>query len=158
MATKDEILGCINKLDFHYYKLILLVGRTGNGKTKMLNALAVATAGGTVVDLNTELSKMLKTLPKMERCHYVQDFLDVVLRQSSGQPLFLENTEILFSSHLKVDPIGMLKNASRYQPLVVTINGVIDNNKLTYAEPNHPDFIVYKVSELGCRYYSFRGE
>ncbi|MEW6624171.1 MAG: BREX-3 system P-loop-containing protein BrxF [Bacillota bacterium] len=154
---KDEILGYIKKLNSQYYKLILLVGKTGSGKTRMLKYLAAST-GRTVLDLNIELSKMLKSIPKNERCLYVQDFLDEILRQTNGRPVFLDNTEILFSSHLQIDPIGTLKNSSRYYPLVAAINGFIDNNRLIYADRNHPDYITYKVDELKCRYYFFRGE
>ncbi|HHW03146.1 MAG TPA: BREX-3 system P-loop-containing protein BrxF [Thermoanaerobacterales bacterium] len=54
----------------------------------------------------------------------------------------MDNTEILFEKHLKLDPIGTLKNISRYKKIIASTRGIIKDDCLVYARPGE---------ELGCR-------
>lgn len=155
MLIKD-LLECVRKLNSSYYKLFLLIGDPGSGKSKLLEQIA-SKKNIPIVNLNFELSRRLKNIPRNDRCFYVQEFIDEIINQLKGEYIFLDNIEILFSHHLKIDPLKELKNLSRYNPLVVTWNGRIENNHLVYGETYHPDYVAYKMDELECKFYEIKG-
>jgi hypothetical protein len=66
--------------------------------------------------------------------------------------LVLDNIEIIFSEHLQIDPLGVLKNISKYQETITAWPGYIKDGYLTYAEPWHKDYVKYSLNELECLY------
>jgi ABC-type uncharacterized transport system ATPase component len=132
-----------------------LIGSQGSGKSELLAQLS-AKRNIPVTNLNLELSKRLKNIPKNDRCFYMHDFIEEIIREVKAEYIFFDNIEILFSRHLKIDPLGQLKNISKYNPLVVVWNGKIENKFLVYAERSHPDYVAYKLDELECEYYEIK--
>jgi len=136
------------------------------------------------INLGLVLSKKLKEVPKAERCYYVQDYIDEIInnkeelpsnvycdvqdstcsstnsiinkyRDSENEILVLDNIEIIFSKHLKIDPLKRLKNISRYRKIIAFWPGYIKDEYLIYAEPWHKDYIRYHLNELECLYINF---
>jgi hypothetical protein len=157
LLLQKDLLERIQNLASLYYKLFLLIGSQGSGKSKLLEQIA-SDQNIPVTNLNFELSKKLKNIPRNERCFYVLDFIDEIIGEAQGEEyIILDSIEILFSHHLKIDPLGQLKNISKYHPLVVAWNGRIENNYLIYGETYHPDYTAYKLNELECQYYEIKG-
>ena len=124
-----------------YYRLILVVGPGGAGKTAALQAVAQA-AGAPVVNLNLELSRRLLDRSARERALAVPRLLDEVIGRD--RPLvLLDNTELLFEPALRVDPLALLQRASRNRTLVAAWNGAAGDRHLTCAEPGHPEYRRY---------------
>ena len=120
--------------------LLLLVGPTGSGKTRMLRSLA-GQYGCPYLNLNLALSQ---TLQYKRTWH-----LDAVLAEltetlsSEAEPLIVDHIEILFAPAVKLDPLPFLHNLSRHRPLIVGWLGRYTPPKLTYAVPGHPEFREY---------------
>ncbi|MDI6729862.1 MAG: BREX-3 system P-loop-containing protein BrxF, partial [Thermodesulfovibrionales bacterium] len=104
------------------------------------------------VNLNLALSEKLKDVPIRERGYYVQDFIDDIIRDNPGDFLVLDNIEIIFSKHLQVEPLSILKNIGKYRKTIAAWQGSIKDGYLTYAEPWHEDYVRYNVDELECLY------
>jgi len=81
---KKDLLECIQNLNSLYYKLFLLIGSQGSGKSKLLEQIASA-RNIHITNLNFELSKRLKNIPRNDRCYYVQDFIDEIIREVKGE-------------------------------------------------------------------------
>lgn len=151
----NYLLNQIKDLDSLYYKLLLLVGEQSCGRNRLLGDLARA-RNCTPINLNIQLSRLLKDIPRYERCYYAYDFIDKIINAVKTELVFLGNMEILFSSHLKINPLVQLKLISRYSPVIAAWNGRIDNNHLIYGKTNHPDYVSYRLSELECLYYEIK--
>ncbi len=152
---KENLLKRIQNLNSLYYKLFLLIGSQGSGKSELLAQLSEE-KNVPVTNLNFELSKRLKNIPRNDRCFYMGDFIEEIIREVKGEYIFFDSIEILFSHHLKIDPLRQLKNISKYNSLVVAWNGRMENNFLVYAERSHPDYVAYKLDELECKYYEIK--
>lgn len=151
MATLHKISQYAATLSSLYYKLLLLVGGSGAGKTKLLKEIC-ANSGGNYLNLNLALAAKLKEIPLAERCYHIDDFIDEILRSYPGDLLMLDNIEILFSRHLQIDPLRTLKNISKYRKAIAAWPGIIEDGYLIYAEPWHKDCVKYPISELECLY------
>lgn len=151
MAFINEVKKMSNSMLDKYYKLILLIGKNGSGKTSLINELCAANTYS-YINLNLALSEKLKDVPIGDRCYCVQDFIDEIIRNASGDFIVLDNIELIFSKHLQLEPLGVLKNIAKYRKTIVAWQGSITNGYLTYAEPTHEDYVKYKMDELECLY------
>ena len=134
-----------------YYKLLLLVGSSGTGKTRLINEICGDNAY-TYVNFNLVLSKKLKDVAIEDRAYCVHEFIDEIVRDNPGDFLVLDNIEIIFSKHFQIDPLSVLKNISKYRKTIAAWQGVIKDRYLIYAEPWHEDYIRYSIDELECLY------
>ncbi|WP_439710110.1 BREX-3 system P-loop-containing protein BrxF, partial [Desulfovibrio desulfuricans] len=90
-----------------YYRLILLLGKTGSGKTRVLRKLA-ETVGSSVVNVNMALSGELLELTAKQRSLRLPGILDQIADQAQA-PVVLDNLEILFDKDLQQDPLRLLQ-------------------------------------------------
>lgn len=126
-------------------KTILIVGPHGSGKTKVLQDIA-ETKGFTRINVNLEVGKRLLEVPEKRRAFKLESVLDAIIEENGkGQStVLLDNIELLFSPELQVDPLHILENIGRTQPVVVSWPGSSANGALTYAEPGHPEYRIYR--------------
>jgi len=129
-----------------YYSLVLLVGEAGSGKTKVLRELA-AEIGTEVININLLLSAELLGLSEKKRMLYLPEILDKIVDKEQVL-LVLDNIEILFDQRLKQDPLKLLQLMSRNRSVVAAWNGKIEQGRLIYAEPGHPEYRQYDGKEL----------
>ena len=137
----DEVLDMIHRAGWLTHRLILVVGRTGSGKTTLLRAVAART-GYPHVAVGLELSQALLEIPPSERPGSVSRILQDRLHDA-GTVVLLDNLDVLFEPSLRVDPLGLLENASRERTIVAAWSGSIVGDSLTYAEPGWPEHRVY---------------
>lgn len=129
-----------------YYRLVVLAGLPGSGKTAALQVLAQQ-IGCQVINVNLELSKRMLELTRSQRSRQVERLLKEVIACVHDDAVILDNLEILFDTSLEVEPLRLLQVASRNRSIVASWNGTFQNGTLTYAEPGHPEFTQFKQTD-----------
>ena len=109
-----DILRKIEESANDYYRLILIAGPTGSGKTALLRKLGRET-GREILNVNLELSKALLELTRNERMRKGARLLEEIVdtRYPDNETALFDNTEILFDTDLKIDPLKLLQQLSR---------------------------------------------
>ena len=129
-----------------YFRLVIVAGAPGSGKTAALQT-AAKKAGCELVNVNLELSKKMLELTRTQRSRQVERLLREVIAAQPGDLVILDNLEILFDTDLEVEPLRLLQVSSRNRTIVASWNGSYVDGTLTYAEPGHPEFIQFKQTE-----------
>jgi len=129
-----------------YFRLVLVVGAPGSGKTAALQSVA-QDLRCQLVNVNLELSKRMLDLTRGQRSRQIERLLKDVIAAVSGEVVLLDNLEILFDTSLEVDPVRLLQVSSRNRTIVASWNGNFQDARLTYAEPGHPEFIQFNHVE-----------
>ena len=136
----------IREAEGHYYRLVIVAGPAGSGKTAALAAVASG-AGYPAVNVNLELSKRMLELTRTQRSRQVERLLREVIAAAPGDVVLLDNLEVLFDPALEVAPLRLLQTASRNRTVVAAWPGTHRDGTLTYAEPGHPEFAQFKTTE-----------
>lgn len=129
-----------------YFRLLVLAGPPGSGKTVALQSVAQK-LGCPLVNVNLELSKRMLELTRTQRSRHVERLLKEVVAAVPGDVVLLDNLEILFDPALEVEPLRLLQVSSRNRTIVASWNGSFRDGTLTYAEPGHPEFIQFKQTD-----------
>jgi len=145
--SKDEaarqLTTAVESVATAYHRLVLLVGNSGDGKTELLQQLAQKLEIP-VVNVNLELSRRLLELPRKRRPRQVEPFVKELINAEKQESIILDNLEILFDTALQLDPLRLLKAVSRNRTIVASWNGMIEDDSLSYAEPDHAEYRSYR--------------
>lgn len=136
----------IDRAQRRYHKLVVLIGPAGSGKTAMLRSGVVKEYH--YINLNLELGRRLIDTPVEDRPSCVQTCIENILMSLTADVILLDNTELIFTPQLQIDPLRLFHAMSRNKTIVVTWNGTYDGNTLTYAEPYHPEYRSYTTQEV----------
>lgn len=143
----DKILEKISEVYYLYHRLILIVGRSGSGKTSALQGVSAKTSA-TIINVNLKLSRVMLDLTERQRVLQLSTLLSEIVNKVPGDVVLLDNMEILFHIQLQQDPLRLLKGLARNKTVVAAWNGSIVDGYLTYATPNHPEYRRYLISDL----------
>ncbi|MFO1422693.1 MAG: BREX-3 system P-loop-containing protein BrxF [Candidatus Competibacteraceae bacterium] len=140
MATplSHRIQNVLNDLSGLYYRLALIVGPAGSGKTPALLKLA-ETQGWPRLNVNRQLAERLLDLTPKQRTVQTASVLEDLVRETAAEGIVLDNLEILFAVDLALDPLRLLQQLSRHRVIVAAWPGGYDGQTLTYAAPGHPE-------------------
>ena len=144
--TAIKLETAIQQAASQYYRLVVLAGAPGSGKTAALQAVAQK-FGHPLVNVNLEISKRMLELTRTQRSRQVERLLKEAVAAAPGDVVLLDNLEILFDTALEVEPLRLLQVSSRNRTIVASWNGSFQNGTLTYAEPGHPEFIQFKQTD-----------
>jgi len=136
----------INQAASQYFRLVVIAGELGSGKTATLQSMAQHFQC-TLINVTLELSKRMLELTRTQRSRQVERLLKEVIASAPGDLVLLDNLEILFDVSLEVEPLRLLQLCSRNRTIVASWNGSFLNGTLSYAEPGHPEFIQFKQTE-----------
>lgn len=142
---QDKIKRSIQAAEGLYYRLVLLVGETGSGKTGILRDVA-DDLGVEVININLALSSELLELTAKQRALRLPGILDHVIDKTLPT-VVLDNLEILFDKHLKQDPLRLLQGISRNRSVLASWNGTTAGGRLIYAETGHPEYRSYDLAD-----------
>ena len=144
--TADQIIEQLNRVAELYHRLLLVAAPSGSGKTAALQDVATRT-GARLLNLNLELSRRMLDLTGRQRALQLPRVLEEVVGRD--EPLvLLDNIEILFDVALQQDPLKLLQGVSRNRTVVAAWNGTLENDYLSYATPEHPEYRRYSRRDL----------
>jgi ATPase family associated with various cellular activities (AAA) len=146
-TAHDEIARMIDDASASYYRLILVVGPAGSGKTRVLRAVAEGT-GLPCITVSLELSQCLLDVPEQRRPLRALEVLSDIVGKAESAVVLLDDTELLFDASLKLEPLHCLQRISRQKTVVATWNGALQNGRLVYAVPGHPEYRQYPAGDL----------
>lgn len=149
---RTRLIETIRTVAADRHKLVILLGSFSTGKTILLKAVADQ-IDGHYLNLNLELSERLLTLPRRTyndgvTAHKLIDQL-CDERSPNGEPLLIDNVEILFSPELgKLNPIDTFKRISRQRPVVVALPARrVGGNHAEYATLGQADHLRMSLEE-----------
>lgn len=90
--------------------------------------------------IGQELSAALLPVPPSRRPRHAARWLDDRLRAAKPGPLLCGDIDLLFEPSLLLDPLALLRSASRATRLVVLWPGDFTGGVLTYAVPAHKHY------------------
>lgn len=129
-------------------KLILVVVPSSTDKTKLLQYLREVNSRKYVyINLNMELSALLKDVTVKERPYRVQEFLREIVSDKQ-RVLLVDNTGILFDPELKLDPMKSLLELSRSNTVVAVWSGMVKAGVLFYAKPGRREYYQGQIGDL----------
>ncbi len=143
----EQIIRKIDEVKILYHRLILVVAPPGGGKTEALQDVA-RRLELPLINLNLELSRRLLDLTERQRLTRLSRLLSDIVNSYDVETILLNNTEILFDTSLKQNPLPLLQGISRNKVIVATWNGTVEKGYLTYATPDHPEYRRYPAREL----------
>lgn len=137
----------IHELDDLHFKLLLIVGLSNSGKTKLIKRLNQE-VDSKYLNLNEELSRRLLDISAKDRGSQAIKELNNIIDDNKDELLILDNTELLFNPSLGLRPLDYYKQISRVRKIVVCWNGTTDGNYVSYAEPGHPEHIKAELKDV----------
>ncbi|MCR4407613.1 MAG: BREX-3 system P-loop-containing protein BrxF [Anaerolineae bacterium] len=140
LAELEQILPYIAR---QYYRLVLVVGPIGSGKTPLFKELC-RRHGFPYLNVNLALSQRLLDLTTKERPLRVRRLLAEVIDDHPQDTIALDNIELLFDPTLHQDPLVLLQELSRNKTLIAAWGGTYQDSILTYAEPGHAEYRRYE--------------
>jgi len=143
----EEIIQKIGQAAELYNRLILVVGLTGTGKTTVLQDVHQST-GAPLINVNLLLSRQMLELTQRQRALQLPRLLSEIVTAANTDVILFDNIEMLFDVLLQQDPLRLLLGLSRNTTIVAAWNGNTDNQYLTYASPDHPEYHRYPLRDF----------
>ncbi len=148
METQEQIRKSVQDARHLYQKLILLVGKSGSGKTGVLKKISNEFAVP-MINVNLEISSRLLDVPVEKRAASSSRLFSNLLSDTGSDMVLLDNMEILFDRSLQQNPLSLLQNNAKNRVVIAAWNGAIENGRLMYARPEHHEFRAYPLEAAG---------
>lgn len=126
-----------------YYKLVLVVGDFGSGKSKVLKQISES-YNFKQLNLGLELSKKLMEVPKDFRSSDAEKVVFDLLDAQPNKRVAIDNIEVLFEDPLNLNPLQLLKKVSMDRVIVAAWPGQHTQNTIQYGFRGHPAFREYR--------------
>lgn len=121
-------------------KLVLLVGASRSGKTKLLRELA-ARLNIKPLNVGLELGRQLAATPINKRGFSAGELLREIADEERAEDLLLllDNLELLFEKSVQINPLDLLKRLAHSKRVVAVWPGELRGDRLIYADMSHPE-------------------
>ena len=147
MSIKDSLKG-------RKYKLLLLIGKPGSGKSKYLLNYSKEN-GIPILDFDTILGQ---TIPKDKNINYIYDFVRGFLESYSPDEILIDKKAILYDKNSKIDLLDFLMELSTKKIVIATWNGYIDHekNELVHVCDKLQKDFTYDLDKLDIKYIELK--
>jgi hypothetical protein len=136
LAQLERLIGEIGDLNS---KLVLLVGASRSGKTKLLRELG-AKLNIEPLNVGMELGRRLAATPNNKRGFSAGELLrEIADKERTDDPLLLDNLELLFEKGLQINPLDLVKRLAHSKRVVAVWPGELRGDRLIYADMSHPE-------------------
>ena len=133
----------LNALKKKKYRLLLIIGKPGSGKSKYLQNYSKQ-VGIPILDLDFILGK---ELPDGRDADYVYDFLNGFLDTYKPEQVLIDKKAILYNKDTKIDLLDFLKQLSLKKTVIATWNGYTENGKLIHVCDKLQKDFEYDISD-----------
>ncbi len=103
------------------------------------------------LSVGRELSAALLSEPPRDRPRVAARWLPARLAEMAPGPVICSDIDLLFESALSLDPLALLRAASRVTALVALWPGDFADDVLTYAVPGHDHYRPWRHPEVDIR-------
>ena len=149
MSNLDDHLHSIEeilpRLHQAYYRLALIIGKPGTGKTRLLQLLSEQSRYP-VFNVNLQIGERLLEHTIAERPRLVPRMLGEIIKEAHSPTVLLDNMEMLFDATLQLNPLQILQSLSRNVTIVAAWSGTYTDGSLFYAEAWHPEYRRYPLA------------
>jgi len=136
IAKLERLIGEIGDLNS---KLVLLVGASRSGKTKLLRELGTE-LNIEPLNVGLELGRRLAATPINKRGFSAGELLrEIADKERTDDPLLLDNLELLFEKGLQINPLDLVKRLAHSKRVVAVWPGELRGDRLIYADMSHPE-------------------
>ena len=136
IANLERLIGEIGDLNS---KLVLLVGASRSGKTKLLRELGTK-LNIEPLNVGLELGRRLAATPINKRGFSAGELLrEIAEMERTDDPLLLDNLELLFEKGLQINPLDLVKRLAHSKRVVAVWPGELRGDRLIYADMSHPE-------------------
>lgn len=136
IAKLERLIGEIGDINS---KLVLLVGARRSGKTKLLRDLGKK-LNIEPLNVGLELGRRLGAMPNNKRGFSSSELLrEIADKDYNGDPLLLDNLELLFETGLQINPLDLVKRLAHSRRIVAVWPGDLRDDRLIYADMSHPE-------------------
>lgn len=136
LVQLERLIGEIGDLNS---KLVLLVGASRSGKTKLLRELG-AKLNIEPLNVGMELGRRLAATPNNKRGFSAGELLrEIADKERTDAPLLLDNLELLFEKGLQINPLDLVKRLAHSKRVVAVWPGELRGDRLIYADMSHPE-------------------
>jgi len=140
-----QLLDTVRATQGAYYKLTVIAGPSGSGKTRLLTQVATQLSLP-VINLSLILSQRLLSLTRRQRALKAEEIAIEIIDEHIQSGLCLDDTELLFDSTLRLNPLTFLQDISRNRLIVASWNGTLSGGELRFGYTGHPGFFSQHVS------------
>lgn len=136
LAKLERLIGEIGDLNS---KLVLLVGASRSGKTKLLRELGTK-LNIEPLNVGLELGRRLAATPINKRGFSAGELLrEIADKERTDDALLLDNLELLFERGLQINPLDLVKRLAHSKCVVAVWPGELRGDRLIYADISHPE-------------------
>lgn len=96
------------------------------------------------LSVSGQLAAALLSEPPSQRPRLAQRWMEDRLSQMAHGPVLCTEIDLLFHPDLKLDPLMLLRHASRITKIVATWPGSFVHDVLSYAVPEHARYRVFR--------------
>jgi len=119
-------------------RLVLLVGRPGSGKSKLLRELSTI-RGWQYLNCRAFLTEeLLEMVPKV-RAQEASNLINKTVEALKADVIVLDDMQVLFAPVLQVDPLQLLKQLGRKYTIVAAWPGEFEGNSLKFEAAGQPE-------------------
>ena len=128
-------------------RLVLIVGKPGSGKSKILRELSTI-RGWRYVNCRSFLTEeLLEMVPKV-RAQEASGLISKSLATLDAEVVVLDDMQVLFAPVLQVDPLNLLRTLGRKFSVVAAWPGEYDGKSLSVAAAGSNSPKIYDASGL----------
>ena len=142
-----ELQALVARARGDHFRLVWLVGGSSPERTALLRAFA-ETDGAVFVELGKKLSGSLLVVPIPLRSASVEECFAVCLAETPEEVTCLDHLEILFEPTLRINPVSLIKGASRRAVILAAWPGTSGQGCLLYGLPDHPAHVRIPALDL----------